>query len=1242
MDKIHNNTFGKKENRTIAEKILKLYGRKFNLANLKTIGERINQEIKNKEYKKYKIESRTDYNKTNFMFELNRRAFYRKMEENNNSKYLINKDPVKEFWSKMWENDETKDYSILIDTLENIEKENVVEEKIEKEYVFNIIKKISNWKSPGNDCIYNFFIKYLSSLHSNIYEIIIKIIENPKLMNIEFLTSRTLLMPKCKNPEPGEFRPISCLSNLYKLITKIITEKISTKLRENNFISINQLGTVKNCQGAKEQSLINLAIKKEYEGNLNTFWIDISKAFDSVNHNYLKDVIKKLPIDKKYKNFIMYAIENWQIKLELFNETLIEKKVKKGLLQGDSLSPLLFVVCLEPISRIMQKEEGINVYDNNGNKIAELNHLVFIDDIKILSKVKRTSEKILKICIESMNLIGLELNEDKSAASFRNERKIKMVNNDNFYKYLGVLENKNKEDENNVRKNLEKEILRRTELLCKQNLNAKNFSMAINEYTGSLLNYYIGIIDFPIGYIEKLDKKVRIIFKKYAVIYKNSCTERIYLPRKEMGRGFTNFEDRKDILLYKIIQYFKSNETTRKKIINRIYASQFEEYEKNIRTKHKVEEDIKDKIDIKRIINEAKINKIKEKDLHGKIYRITQDEKIDTKISNDWINEGVTNFKEEAKLTSLQDRNYFTINHIRCQCGRSTQNIEHRATRCGTMINTIYKKRHAEILKSIQLSLLRKYKILTNKKISKHQVTPINEKDNIKILVEPNYITEKIIKYNRPDIIVINKKENYGLIIEIGVTSYENLIKVETQKRIKYLELAQEMEKIENIKFQIIPYIITWDGFRTKYNAYYSRKIGISKRTSAYIAKTAIYWSGKTIENTIVAKEMMDTGVLKEKNEKNNIIKNKHYRTEMKTEEEENTSKGKGEKKRKGNKLKSEQVSIKNILNNEFEKIKTKKIEDYKKEENNNDAGKVVIENEKLNLKTEMKREERNFMRDLVEDKEIKKDIKQINIIMNNDEWNQKNEIKKNKFFSNTQILRRNILISNKLANGKVKIEKENLKIKKIEECQLDKKDNVSENSKEREKKIIKSKMSKNNESKNQRKSKDINEIIKDFKNGKIIGISNIKIIEKEEVKIKKNKKNIIPEFIKRKKTGQIKQKGNKNNNLENNRYFKLKLEHKKTTIQEEKTNEAVEKKQTQEKTIQKGKIEKEEKGEKKINSEIFKIKNVKSSKKNVRIIRSENKKKKEEVVGYLRFEEKLLSEDNFENPIDEVLRKCI
>ena len=64
-------------------------------------------------------------------------------------------------------------------------------------------------------------------------------------------------------------------------------------------------------------------------------------------------------------------------------EALGDVRIKRGIFQGDSLSPLLFVLCVVPLTIVLQgMMEGYKLKDGNG----KVNHLLFMDDLKLFDK----------------------------------------------------------------------------------------------------------------------------------------------------------------------------------------------------------------------------------------------------------------------------------------------------------------------------------------------------------------------------------------------------------------------------------------------------------------------------------------------------------------------------------------------------------------------------------------------------------------------------------------------------------------------------------------------------------------------------------------------------------------------------------------------------------------------------------------------------------------------------------------
>ena len=86
-------------------------------------------------------------------------------------------------------------------------------------------------------------------------------------------------------------------------------------------------------------------------------------------------------------------------------EVLGEVDVKRGIFQGDSLSPLLFVLSMIPLSLILRK---VNICYEWGKNEYKLNHLLFMDDLKLFSKIESQIETLVETVQILSTDIGME------------------------------------------------------------------------------------------------------------------------------------------------------------------------------------------------------------------------------------------------------------------------------------------------------------------------------------------------------------------------------------------------------------------------------------------------------------------------------------------------------------------------------------------------------------------------------------------------------------------------------------------------------------------------------------------------------------------------------------------------------------------------------------------------------------------------------------------------------------------
>jgi hypothetical protein len=187
--------------------------------------------------------------------------------------------------------------------------------------------------------------------------------------------------------------------------------------------------------------MINIALNKRYNNKLKTLWIDVKKAFDSIDHNYLLECIDSLNFPRWAKIFIRAVISRWKLNIICNKELTLTKVIKKVILQCDSLSPLLFIIIMDPLSKRLNGMFPKVQIQLSEQKIYCTNHLLFIDDLKILSEKDSTLEIIALETKLFFNKIGLEMNMEKSATnSMILISEAVLLTNINCYKYLGILE----------------------------------------------------------------------------------------------------------------------------------------------------------------------------------------------------------------------------------------------------------------------------------------------------------------------------------------------------------------------------------------------------------------------------------------------------------------------------------------------------------------------------------------------------------------------------------------------------------------------------------------------------------------------------------------------------------------------------------------------------------------------------------------------------------------------------------
>ena len=178
---------------------------------------------------------------------------------------------------------------------------------------------------------------------------------------------------------------------------------------------------------------------------------------------------------------------NWETELTSCAENLGKVKIRRGIFQGDSLSPLLFVICMIPLTNVLRKAKAR--YTLGGGE--KINHILFMDDLKLYGKNENEIKGLVSTVEVFSQNIGIEFAIKKCGVFIMNRRKVKSIDGielpsgekikeiEDGYKYLGILEyDRVKEQE--MKDKFRNEYFRRAKLILKSKLNGKNKIMALN------------------------------------------------------------------------------------------------------------------------------------------------------------------------------------------------------------------------------------------------------------------------------------------------------------------------------------------------------------------------------------------------------------------------------------------------------------------------------------------------------------------------------------------------------------------------------------------------------------------------------------------------------------------------------------------------------------------------------------------------------------------------------------------
>jgi hypothetical protein len=189
------------------------------------------------------------------------------------------------------------------------------------------------------------------------------------------------------------YRPICLLSHAYKAFAVILLRRLRRLVDAQ--IKCGQEGFRKG-RGCRDnlfvlRAAIDFALKNH--SSLELTFIDFTQAFDTVSHEFLQVALEEHGIPEKFRPLIGAIYRNAAGRIKGQNGHVSDPfPIRRGVLQGDILSPLLFVICLNSIwKRVASTKDGWQITPE-----WLLDELSYADDIALLDTQPTSSERRLQ------------------------------------------------------------------------------------------------------------------------------------------------------------------------------------------------------------------------------------------------------------------------------------------------------------------------------------------------------------------------------------------------------------------------------------------------------------------------------------------------------------------------------------------------------------------------------------------------------------------------------------------------------------------------------------------------------------------------------------------------------------------------------------------------------------------------------------------------------------------------------
>lgn len=696
------------------------------------------------------------------------------------------------------------------------------------------VRKMRPWKAAGPDGIQAFWWKSIQAAQDELRRITIELIQGRMEQPAWVTRGRTVLLYKSGDPmDPSNYRPITCLNTCYKIVTGVLNRLVVRHIRGGP-ADPPQQRALKQGQWAclhaalLDRTVVGDATWHRTQRGMHMAWVDFRKAFDSIGHRYLRWVLQVVKVPEAIRTYLGKCMPHWETRFEIGARHSQRIVIRRGIFQGDSLSPTLFAIAIAPISTTLADPEfGYKTgYGRIGGKELAINHQFYMDDLKCYARSSTTLENMLNSVSNIGRIAGLEINPSKCSVVSTAKRErwevrvdesaIISLGPEEGYKYLGCYQ-RIAYTASGMDAIFNK-VIAKAAAIAQSKLSVNQKRAAFRSIVLPTVGYVYTLTsggDNKLGTCrlraQRLDKKLRKLLVTHKIITKPSCTARLYLDVGRGGQGWPSIEDELENAILAAFSYlvtegeltfsFKFFTAMSKRgkrtvisdaqaIFGRYGIDAWNISEEGFRLDGAEQQD-------PRTLRRTLINRVSEvrmqrrlaewqtKQMASKILRISG---VSVKHSFSWLRIGHISSTNARNAIAAQEGclrvRGAPVSRIRgaarqnmqCrQCSEEKETICHVVSNCNRWLSTLYLDRHNRVARCLHFWFCQKFRI---QPVHYSQAVPARlVSDRGELLWDMTIQTMAVMDHRKPDIVVIDRLENRAIIIEVAVAWMQNIRK---------------------------------------------------------------------------------------------------------------------------------------------------------------------------------------------------------------------------------------------------------------------------------------------------------------------------------------------------------------------------------------------------------------------------------------------------------------------------------